>query len=66
MHPLWPANEFSARQYAAQQVQPIREISAGRLLGLLPQTTRNLNQAMSHFEDALAFCRTADYRSAPA
>ena len=33
-----------------------------RLLGLLAQTAGNLDQAMAHFEDALAFCRQAGYR----
>ncbi len=34
----------------------------GRLLGLLSQTMGNLDQATGHFEDALAFCRKADFR----
>ncbi len=37
-------------------------LSADRLLGLLAQTMGNLNQAAEHFEDALTFCRRADYR----
>ncbi|MBQ11679.1 MAG: hypothetical protein CMJ45_09040 [Planctomyces sp.] len=37
-------------------------ISAGRLLGLLSQTMGKENQAMEHFEDALAFCRKVGYR----
>ena len=37
-------------------------ISGDRLLGLLSQTTRNMGQAATHFEDALAFCRKAGYR----
>ena len=37
-------------------------ISADRLLGLLAQTMHNLDQAMNHFEDAMAFCRGAGYR----
>ena len=37
-------------------------MSPDRVLGLLAQTMGNLNQAMSHFEDALAFCRKAGYR----
>ena len=36
--------------------------TADRLLGLLSQTTRNLDQAADHFEDALTFCRKAGYR----
>ena len=37
-------------------------IASDRLLGLLAQTMGNLDQAMSDFEDALAFCRRANYR----
>ena len=33
-----------------------------RLLGLLSHTMGNLDQAMVHFEDSLAFCRKAGYR----
>ena len=33
-----------------------------RMLGLLAYTTDNLDQAVTHFEDALAFCRMAGYR----
>ena len=36
--------------------------SVDRLLGLLAQTMGNMDQAMAHFEDALAFCRNAGYR----
>ncbi len=37
-------------------------ISVDRLLGLLAQTMGDLGQAMTHFEDALAFCGKAGYR----
>ena len=33
-----------------------------RVLGLLAQTIGSLDQAMSHFEDSLAFCRKGRYR----
>ncbi|MFQ6028621.1 MAG: LuxR C-terminal-related transcriptional regulator [Dehalococcoidia bacterium] len=33
-----------------------------RVLGLLAHTMGNLDQAVKHFEDALAFCRKAGYR----
>jgi len=36
--------------------------SVDRLLGLLSQTMRDLDQAMAHFEDALSFCHKAGYR----
>ncbi len=31
-------------------------------MGLLAQTMGNLDQAVAHFEEALAFCRKAGYR----
>ncbi len=37
-------------------------ISVDRLLGLLSHTIGNLDRAVTHFEDALAFCRKAGYR----
>ena len=37
-------------------------MSADRLLGLLSQATSQNEQAVAHFEDALAFCRNAGYR----
>ncbi len=37
-------------------------ISSDRLLGLLGQTMNSFDQAIAHFEDALAFCRNAGYR----
>ena len=37
-------------------------VAVDRLLGLLSQTMRNIEQAAAHFEDALAFCRKAGYR----
>ena len=36
--------------------------SVDRLLGLLSRTMCNLDQSVSHFEHALAFCRKAGYR----
>ena len=37
-------------------------ISIDRLLGLLAHTIGKMDDAASHFEDALAFCRRAGYR----
>ena len=37
-------------------------VNTGRLLGLLAQTIGRLDDAMAHFEDALAFCHNAGYR----
>ena len=36
--------------------------TAERLLGLLAHTMGNLDKAVEHFQDALAFCRKAGYR----
>ena len=53
-------------QYAymlGQRGTMVRAVSsADRLLGLLSQTMGDLDQAASHFEDALAFCRKAGCR----
>ena len=37
-------------------------VNVDRLLGLLAQTMGNQDLVVSHFEDALAFCRKAGYR----
>ena len=37
-------------------------ICTDRVLGLLSVTLGRLDQAINHFEDALAFCRKAGYR----
>jgi ATP/maltotriose-dependent transcriptional regulator MalT len=57
----------ASEQYAALQVlQGFRvrgsNMSADRVLGLLAQTMGSLDQAVVHFEDALASCRKADFR----
>jgi tetratricopeptide (TPR) repeat protein len=57
----------ASEQYAALQALqdfwgPGSSMSPERVLGHLAQTMGNLNQAMSHFEDALAFSRKSDYR----
>jgi DNA-binding CsgD family transcriptional regulator len=56
----------AAEQYSPLQPQAgtmyFGTISIDRLLGLLAQTMGNLDQAVQHFEDALAFCRKAGYR----
>jgi len=43
-------------------MSPIVGTVVDRVLGLLAHTMGNLDQAMSHFEDSLAFCRKAGYR----
>jgi len=41
---------------------PLNLVCGHRVLGLLAQTMGRLNQAMTHFENALAFCRQGDIR----
>ena len=48
--------------FQAQRGTMYFDFSVDRLLGLLAQTMGKLEDAMSHFEDALAFCRQAGYR----
>ena len=40
----------------------MRMIATDRVLGLLTHTIGDLDQAATHFEDALEFCRKAGYR----
>ncbi|MCH8282795.1 MAG: AAA family ATPase, partial [Chloroflexi bacterium] len=59
--------KMAEEQYVALQSSPAMMaiglvISSERILGLLAQTMGNLDQAATHFEDALAFCRNAGYR----
>ena len=52
-------------QYAALASVPgimVFYIGTDQVLGLLSVTLGQLDQAMNHFEDALAFCRKAGYR----
>ena len=55
------------KQYAALEPQRGAMVALGvqvldPLLGMLSMTFGELDQSMSHFEDALAFCRKAGYR----
>ncbi|MFQ6025972.1 MAG: helix-turn-helix transcriptional regulator [Dehalococcoidia bacterium] len=43
-------------------IAPTSGMAKDHLLGLLSNTMGNLEQAMAHFEDALAFCGKAGYR----
>ena len=58
--------EAATLQYPAlqstQAIMAMTTINGDRLLALLSQTMGNQEQAASHFEDALAFCRKAGYR----
>jgi DNA-binding CsgD family transcriptional regulator len=50
--------------YSGTMLSPLISISADHLLGLLAHTMGNLDRAVEHFEDAVAFCRKAGYRPA--
>jgi DNA-binding CsgD family transcriptional regulator/tetratricopeptide (TPR) repeat protein len=56
------------KQYLALEAErgtmlpPTVSMAADHLLGLLAQTMGWLDQAVTHFENALAFCRKAGYR----
>ena len=56
----------AAEHYAYLQAQRSTMLSSvasvDRLLGLLSQTVGHLDQAASHFEEGLTFCRKAGYR----
>lgn len=56
--------EAAEEQYAALESQRGRMlgVSIDRLLGLVAQTMGNLGDAQTHFEEATAFCRKANYR----
>ena len=61
-HATGATEQYSFLTPMSGTVLPIALVSADRLLGLLSQTMSNHDQAISHFEDALAFCRKAGYR----
>ena len=55
-------NTAAREQYIALRawpgaMSPLHVVQPSRILGLLSQTMGNLDQAVAHFEDALAFCR---------
>ena len=61
------ADLLAAEQYAALESARGTTLAgvglvADHLLGLLSRSMDNLDQAMDHFEDAMAFCRRAGYR----
>ncbi len=57
-----PAAEENYEALASVPGIMVFYITTDRVLGLLSQTLGNLDQATSHFEDALAFNRRAGYR----
>jgi ATP/maltotriose-dependent transcriptional regulator MalT len=56
------AEPYAALKPYANTVTQTGAVCTGRLLGLLAHTMGKLDTAQTHFEDALAFCRKADYR----
>ena len=56
---------LAAEQYAALEphrgMAPAAAAANDRVLGLLAQTMGNLDQAVVHFEESLAFCRKGGY-----
>ena len=57
--------DAASKQYVALESQRgiiILDLVTDRLLGLLAHTMGKPDDAVSHFEDALAFCRKAGYR----
>ena len=59
-NPVLAKQEYEA--IVVDGVGILLSIPEHRLLGLLSHTMGNLDQAMVHYEDALAFCRKAGYR----
>ena len=57
-------HELALEQYAAllSQRGTAFMMSGDRLLGLLARAMGRMDDASTHFEDALAFCRRAEYR----
>ena len=54
--------QYSEMEPWRHTVQDHSNTSIDRLLGLLARTIGEVDTSASHFEDALAFCRTAEYR----
>jgi DNA-binding CsgD family transcriptional regulator len=56
------AEQYAALESVRDTVLLFGHVSADRILGLLAHTMGRLDTAMTHFEDALAFCHKAGYR----
>ena len=54
--------QYSDLEYHRGMMVPGELVGFDRLLGLLTHTMGNLDQAVTHFEDSMAFCRKAGYR----
>jgi ATP/maltotriose-dependent transcriptional regulator MalT len=60
--PVSAQAQLIALDSARSTIMPGMMISTDRLLGLLAETTGNIDRAIAHFEAALAFCGNAGYR----
>ena len=56
------AEQYTALEPAHGTLLALDMSTIDRRLGLLSHTMGNLDQAVAHFEEALAFCRKAGYR----
>ena len=56
------AERYAALAPVSPFLLPGFSVASDHALGLLAQTIGKFDQAMAHFEDALAFCRKAGYR----
>ena len=54
--------QYGALKPWPMTLSPINLVCGQRVLGLLARTMGRLDDAMAHFEDALAFCRKAGCR----
>ena len=54
--------QYASLQHVRGTTLQVGVVAIDRMLGLLAHTMGDLDQAMTHFEDALAFCRKAGYR----
>ncbi len=54
--------QYSTLEKVPGVIGGIYPMATDHILALLSQTMQNLDQAVTHFEDALDFCRTAGYR----
>jgi tetratricopeptide (TPR) repeat protein len=54
--------QYVALKAWSSTMSPLMLVRVDRVLGLLSHTMGNFDQATVHFEDALTFCRKANYR----
>jgi len=54
--------QYDSLQHVRGTTLQVGVVAIDRMLGLLAHTMGDLDQAMTHFEDALTYCRGAGYR----